>query len=251
MQISKINLLIDIGNTNTSLALVKGKRFLKRYFIRTSRKEISSTSLKRLIGKNVSGIDKVVVVSVVPEFLRILKKNLKAVLPKASVVIVGKNIKVPIKNKYKKPKEVGQDRLVSAFAAKERFGSPVISIDFGTAVTFDCVNSKGEYEGGLIFPGLRLALSSLIQEATLLPKVDIKPVKGLVGRDTRGSMNNGILYGYASMCDGLIEKLKKKYGRSLKIVATGGDAKLVAKYSHHIKNIYPDLIFTGLNHFLK
>ncbi|MGD2278768.1 MAG: type III pantothenate kinase [Candidatus Omnitrophota bacterium] len=242
----QISLLIDIGNTNTSLAVVREKRIAKRYFIRTSREQISSKALKRLLGRNLDRIDKVVVVSVVPEFLRIMKKAIKKILPKTRVFIVGKNVRAPIKNKYRKPKEVGQDRLVAAFAARKLFGSPVVSVDFGTAVTLDFVNKKGEYEGGLIFPGLRLALASLEEEAALLPKVDIKPTKGLIGRTTKGSMNNGILYGYASMCDGLIDRLKKKYGKSLKVVATGGDAKLVSKYSRNIKNINPDLVFTGL-----
>jgi type III pantothenate kinase len=241
-----MNLLIDIGNTNTSLAIVKGKRILRRYFIRTSRKSISPRSLKRLLGKSLPEVDKVLIVSVVPGFLRLVKKSLSMIMPKARILVVGKNIKVPIKNKYRNPREVGQDRLVAAYSAKKLFGAPMVSIDFGTAVTFDCVNRKGEYEGGLIFPGLRIALASLIEEAVLLPKVDIKSVKGLVGRDTRGSINNGILFGYASMCDGLIEKLRKKYGKGLKIVATGGDAKLVSKYSRNIKKVSTDLVFTGL-----
>jgi type III pantothenate kinase len=241
-----MNLLIDIGNTNTSLALARGKRTHKRYFIRTTRKEIAPKSLKRLIGKNSERIDKIVVVSVVPKFLRIFKKSLKTVLPEIPVLTIGKDIKVPIKNRYKKPREVGQDRLVSAFAAREFYGKPVVSIDFGTAVTLDYVNKKGEYEGGLIFPGLRLGLASLVDAAALLPKVDIKPMRGLVGRDTRSSMNNGILFGYAAMCDGLLEKLRKKYGKKLKTVATGGDARLVAKYSKYVKTIHPDLILDGL-----
>ncbi|MGB2630708.1 MAG: type III pantothenate kinase [Candidatus Omnitrophota bacterium] len=99
----------------------------------------------------------------------------------------------------------------------------------------------------MIFPGLRISLSSLIDEAALLPRVDIKPTTGLVGQDTKSSINNGTLYGYAAMCDGLIEKLRKKYGSDLKVVATGGDAALVSRYSHHIKKIEQDLIFHGLS----
>ncbi|MGB3113298.1 MAG: type III pantothenate kinase [Candidatus Omnitrophota bacterium] len=242
-----MDILIDIGNTNTSIALAEGKKIVKRYFIRTSREKVSSRSLKRLFGKNIEAIDKALIVSVVPGFLRILKKNIKIALPKAKVRIVGKDIKVPIKNNYRIPGQVGQDRLVAAFAAKKLLGTPVVSIDFGTAVTFDCVNRKGEYEGGLIFPGLRISLSSLIDEAALLPRVDIKPTTGLVGQDTKSSINNGTLYGYAAMCDGLIEKLRKKYGSDLKVVATGGDAALVSRYSHHIKKIEQDLIFHGLS----
>ncbi len=239
-------LLIDIGNTNTQIAVARGKKIVKRYFIHTSKENISQRSLKRLLGEKVSGIDKVVIVSVVPAFLKILKNTIKVILPKAEIKVVGKDIKVPIKNRYKDPKQVGQDRLVTAHAAAVKFGKPIVSIDFGTAVTFDFVNKKGEYEGGLIFPGLRIALNSLEHEAALLPKIDIRPTKTLIGKDTQTSMNNGVLHGYAGVCDEIIEKFRKKYGPKVKVVATGGDAKLVAKYSKHVNKVTPDLIFTGL-----
>ena len=242
----QVKLLIDIGNTNTSLAIIKGKKIKKRYFIHTDKEKVSSKSLKRLLGKNLLKIEEVRVVSVVPKFLTIVKKSLKIILSKVPILIVGKDIKVPMKVKYHRPKDVGQDRLVTSFSAAKSCGLPVVSIDFGTAVTFDFVNKKGEYDGGLIFPGLRLGLETLTKNTALLPKIDIKPTKGLVGQDTRSSMNKGTLFGYAAMCDGIIERAKKEYGKSLKVVATGGDAKLVAKYSRHIKLISPDLIFKGL-----
>ncbi|MBU1785098.1 MAG: type III pantothenate kinase, partial [Candidatus Omnitrophica bacterium] len=125
----------------------------------------------------------------------------------------------------------------------------VIAIDFGTAVTMDFVNVKREYEGGLIFPGLRLAMGALTEDTALLPVVTLKQAVGFIGRDTHASMNNGILLGYAAMCDGLIQKFRKKYGKGVKVVATGGDAALVAKHSRYIKKIYPDLIFEGLRRF--
>ncbi len=242
-----MKLLIDIGNTNTALAVAKGRRILKRYFIRTSRKQVGKKPLRRLLGANIGKIDTIIIMSVVPKFLPVLKKGLKAVLPGVPLLVVGPGIKVPVRNKYKKPGQVGQDRLVTAFAASRTCGAPVLIVDFGTAVTMDYVNQKGEYEGGLIFPGLRLALGSLAKNAALLPKVYLKPTKGLIGKDTQSSMNNGVLYGYAAMCDGLIELLRKKYGRRLKVVATGGDAALVARYSRHIKKVDPDLALKGLN----
>lgn len=242
----QMKLLIDIGNTNTSLAIAENKRIKKRYFIHTDKKRVSSLSLKRLLGKDLSKIEKVIVVSVVPKFLLIVKKSLKTILPKVKILVVGKDILVPMKVNYTRPEDVGEDRLVTSFSAMKRCGLPVASIDFGTAVTFDFVNKKGEYDGGLIFPGIRLGLSSLFQNTALLPKVDIEPTKSLVGRSTRSSMNNGVIFGYAAMCDGIIERAKKKYGKRLKIVATGGDAELIAKYSRCIKLIKPDLIFTGL-----
>ena len=242
----ELNLLIDIGNTNTKVALATDKKIVKRYFIHTSKKDISRKAMKRLIGKSRLRVKKAIIVSVVPSFLKEMKSTVKAVLPKAHVMVVGKNIKVPIKNRYKKPRQVGQDRLVTAFAAARLFGAPILSIDFGSAVTFDYVNRKGEYEGGLIFPGLRIALSSLVESAALLPRVDIKLTRGLLGRDTRSSVNNGMLYGYAATCDGLIEKFRKKYHPSLEAVATGGDAALVAKYSRHMGPVCSDLILSGL-----
>ncbi|MDP8257966.1 MAG: type III pantothenate kinase [Candidatus Aadella gelida] len=242
-------LLIDIGNTNTSLAVTDGRKLLKRWFINTSKKRLESASLKRLLGTWQGKITEIVIVSVVPAFLGMVKKNLKIVIPKSVIKVVGKDLKVPIKIKYDEPAQVGQDRLVTAFGVYMLKRDAAIVIDFGTAVTFDLVNKRGQYEGGLIFPGLRLGLAALTENAALLPRAELKPAKGLIGRNTRDSMNKGVLFGYASMCDGMICRIRGKYGKNIKIVATGGDATLIARYSQliHKKNIYPDLIFKGLN----
>lgn len=241
-----MKLLVDIGNTNTSIALLKNKSIKKRYLIHTSRRQLKRKTLKRLFGSVVKDVDKIIIVSVVPDFLRILRNSFKKIFPKAAVLVVGKNIKVPILVKYKRPREVGQDRLVTALGALRTYGCPILVIDFGTAVTFDFVSGKGAYEGGLIFPGMRLALMSLVENTALLPKIALRSVKGLIGRDTRNSMNKGIIFGYAAVCDGLIEKFRKKYGKKIKVVATGGDAALVAKQTRHINKISPNLIFNGL-----
>ncbi|MEE8574618.1 MAG: type III pantothenate kinase, partial [Thermodesulfobacteriota bacterium] len=242
-----MKLLIDIGNTNTSIAIIKAAKIRKRYFIHTSRKQVEPATLKRLLGADLRKIKKIVVANVVPKFFSVIKKSLKTIAPGIPVLVIGRDIKVPMKNKYRKPEEVGQDRLVVSYAASLLRGTPVLVVDFGTAVTFDFVNKKGEYEGGLIFPGLRLGFGALVNNAALLPEIEIGLTSGLIGRDTRGSMNKGIIYGYAAMCDGIIRLFRKKYGRSLKVVATGGDAELVARYTRYIKTIYPDLIFTGLD----
>lgn len=241
-----MELLVDIGNTNTSLAIVEQGKIVKRYFIHTERKHLEPVKIKRLVGKYVTLIDKIMVVSVVPRFLKLIKNSFTQVLPRVPVVIVGSDIFVPMKIKYKNPREVGQDRLVGAYAAYERCGGPIIVVDFGTAVTFDYVNAKGEYEGGFIFPGLRLALKSLVENAALLPWIEIRQVKGFIGRDTKNSMNKGLILGYAAMCDGMIERFLKRYHGEMPVIATGGDALLISKYSRHLKKIRPDLIFEGL-----
>jgi len=242
-----MKLLVDIGNTNTSIAILHNKKIVKQYFLHTSRKNISTAAFKRLLRTYIEKIDQVFIVSVVPKFLVITEKVLRGIFSGKDIFVAGRDIKVPIANKYQKPSAVGQDRLVTAYAAFSKYGCPVLIIDFGTAVTFDLVNKKGEYEGGLIFPGTRLGLSALTQNAALLPKTSLKPERGLIGRNTRGSINKGILYGYAALCDGMIDKFKSRYGRSLKVVATGGDAALVKKYSTEIGRIDPDLLFAGLS----
>ncbi len=241
-----MKLLIDIGNTNSSIVLVEKKKILKRYFIHTSKGDICLDAFNRLFGKYAGQINEALVVSVVPRFLKILKQVLKKTIFPIKIEVVGTDVIVPIKNNYKNPKQVGQDRLVTAYAAVKKYGSPAICIDFGTAVTFDFVNKKGEYEGGMIFPGLRIALKALVHDAALLPKINIRPTAGIIGKDTMSSMNNGVVRGYAKMCDGLIEEIRQKYGKNAKVIATGGDAKLISKYSKHMKRVVPDLIFHGL-----
>jgi type III pantothenate kinase len=241
-----MKILIDIGNTNTSIGVLDGKRITERYFIHTSKRVISVPSFDRLLGKYLKRVDEVVIVSVVPRFLKILKGVMGKIAPRVRVTVAGENKRVPIVNHYSKPRQVGQDRLVTAYAAACLYKCPLVVIDFGTAVTMDYVNAKGEYEGGVIFPGMRLALGSLVKNTALLPAIALKPTSGLIGKDTRGSMNNGILYGYSAFCDGLIERFRDEFGKNVFIVATGGDAKLVARYSKHLRKIAPDLIFEGL-----
>ena len=242
-----MKLLIDIGNTHTGLVFEKQGRILKKCFFKTSREKISTAALKRLLGKNADTIKEILIVSVVPDFLSIVIKSLRTVLPGRKIKIIGQDIPVPIKIKYNKPRDVGQDRLIVSYAGFKLYSAPVLVIDFGTAVTFDIVNRKGEYEGGLIFPGVRLSLRSLTENAALLPHVELRHQSGIPGKSTRASINKGILYGYADLCDGLISRFKKKYGMDLKVIATGGDASLIAKNSLLIKRIKPDLLFEGLS----
>ncbi|MBF0494265.1 MAG: type III pantothenate kinase [Candidatus Omnitrophica bacterium] len=246
-------LLADIGNTNISFAVVKAKKITKKFLVRTPT-GCDPDELKKLsreIYRYSGMIEKIVVVSVVPraltELLRIFRRTFRGV----PVAVVGKGIKVPIKNCYKKRSEVGQDRLLTSFAALCRVKPPIVVIDFGTAVTMDYVNEKKEYHGGFIFPGLRLSLNSLVRNTALLPMIDLRLTKGFLGKSTAESINNGIIYGYAAFCDGLIAMFREKYGRSLNIVATGGDAAIIAKYSKYVQKVYPDLIFDGLINILE
>jgi len=164
----------------------------------------------------------------------------------SNIIILGRDKIVPIRNRYRVKKEVGQDRLVNAYAAKALYGAPAIIVDFGTAITFDIISKKGDYLGGLILPGIELSLSSLYRNTALLPKVELKMATSIIGKDTVNSMRGGILFGFGAMCDGLVIQYKKILGKSTKVIATGGNAKLIKRYARSIQRVDEDLTIKGL-----
>jgi type III pantothenate kinase len=154
---------------------------------------------------------------------------------------------VPIKNLYRKPYQVGQDRLVNAYAGLKLYGAPLIVVDFGTAVTFDVVSRNNEYLGGMILPGLGISLDVLADRAALLPNIKLDKPKEFIGRDTKNSMLSGIVYGFAALTDYLAARIKNKIGKNAKVIGTGGDIGLASKYCEGINKIDKDLIQKGLN----
>jgi len=141
---------------------------------------------------------------------------------------------------------VGEDRLVNAFAAREIYGAPAVVIDFGTAVTFDCVSRKGAYLGGLIMPGIEISLEGLYEKTALLPKIRLAKSSSAIGRTTRDSMRSGILFGFGSACDGLVAKYRKLLGAPLKVIATGGSSSIVRQYTGSIDAVDEDLTLKGI-----
>lgn len=242
-----MKLLLDVGNTNSTLALYEGS-VVKTFFIKTDKQNIQLSSLDRLLGRWKKDIEEVIFVSVVPDFTKKLKTLFLKIFPKARVCIAGEDIAIPLKNNYDDPDEVGADRLVLSYAAKMEYGAPVIVVDFGTAVTFDVVNGKGEYDGGVIFPGMRVSFQNLISSAALIKGFDLQhsgkiPV---VGKATKQSLGSGLLRGYAAMCDGLIEQISEAVVGDPQVVCTGGNVSLVRPYSKCLKTLDEYLIFKGL-----
>ncbi|MFA5338862.1 MAG: type III pantothenate kinase [Candidatus Omnitrophota bacterium] len=231
-------LAIDIGNTSVAFGVFRGKRLRSSWKIPTQ----AVLSKKTIILPK--DIKTAIISSVVPNATPILKKVI-AKKYKIRPLVLGENIKAPIKNLYRKPGQVGQDRLVDAVAVKELYAYPAIVIDFGTAITFDVISKKGEYLGGLIFPGIETSLNALSQKAALLPMINVAPPKGLIGRDTVDSMRSGVFYGTGALCDGVIAKLKTRYG-PMKVIATGGHAALMAKFTKTIRKVDPNLTLEGL-----
>lgn len=242
-------LAIDIGNTNITAGVFEGARLLAKTKVPTNSyssyiKQFSA--LIRKAGLNAEKVDEIIVSSVVPLALARLVVELRK-MGISKITVLGRDKIVPIKNLYREKKEVGQDRLVNAFAAKVLYGTPVVIIDFGTAITFDIVSKKGDYLGGLILPGIELSLSSLYRKTALLPKVELKQAKAIIGKDTVNSIRGGILFGFGAMCDGLAAEYRKILGKSTKVVATGGNSMLMKRYAKSIQKVDEDLTLKGLS----
>jgi type III pantothenate kinase len=238
-------LAIDIGNTNISLGLFYGRRLLKRYTIPTKEKKYYPR-LNKLLRSKKKVIKDIILCSVVPKSSDVLAKGLKKLLGRKPIII-GKSIKVPLKNLYRKPEQVGQDRLVNAYAATALYGAPLVAVDFGTAITFDVISKDEEYLGGMIVPGLGISLEALAEKTALLPKIKLAKPKEFIGGDTRASMLSGIIYGFAALTDVLVSRIKERIGKNALVIGTGGNIALIGKYCRKIDRIDPDLTLKGLN----
>ena len=235
-------LAIDIGNTNITFGVFKGMRLLKKYAFPT--KGISYFRyLKNIFSRH--NITEALLCSVVPQSSTTIKRQIKELLGRPPILI-GKDIKVPIRNLYRRPQEVGQDRLVNAYAGIMLYGAPLIVVDFGTAITFDIVSRKKEYLGGMIIPGLQISLDALAARTALLPKVKLGLPKEFIGKDTKNSMLSGVVYGFACLTDDLSSRIKKEIGNA-KVIGTGGNIQLLGSYCRNFNRIDADLTLRGIN----
>lgn len=239
-------LAVDIGNTTIHMGFFSDKRIIKTAFINTSTdRPYILRHLKKQIKNKERRIDAVIISSVAPKVMPAVRYSLRKIL-KIDPVIVGSDMKTPIKNLYGNPKQVGHDRLVNAYACREFYGCPAIVIDFGTATTLDYVNSAGEYEGGIITAGIGITIDALSERTALLPKVSLSKPGRLIGKTTGASIRSGLFFGTACMCDGLILKVKKRYKIEPVVIATGGLADKFCRYSNEINKIDKNLTLKGL-----
>lgn len=247
-------LAVDVGNTNIVLGIFdlagEGRGLVHSWRLATSRERtvdeygLSSLALLRHHGLDPSQIDHVVISSVVPPLHPVLDAWIRVYF-QAQPLWIEPGIKTGLKVLLDNPGELGADRIVNAVAGLELFGAPLIAVDFGTATTFDIVNERREYLGGIICPGLKISAEALFQRASRLPRVEIAEPERLVGRSTIQAMQSGLFYGYVGQVDGILERLRRDHPDS-KVVATGGLAGVIAPSSRFIEHVAPDLTLEGL-----
>jgi type III pantothenate kinase len=239
-------LLFDIGNTHTHVGLANDKRVIKQINVPTREwfGENAKARVKKFVGaKKISGA---ILCSVVPRATPLVCKTVRTLWRLNVLELLPKTLR-GVGIDYPKPNSIGSDRLANAVAAKFHFGAPVVVVDFGTAVTFDVVNSRGNYVGGIIAPGLAAMTDYLHEKTALLPKIKIVEPKGVVGKSTEQAMLAGAVHGYRGLVRELIGKLRRELkAKNLPVVATGGYAKLIASKLPEISAIQPNLTLEGL-----
>jgi type III pantothenate kinase len=234
-------LVMDVGNTNSVIGVYDGKELVHHWRVRTE-KNVTEDEFHVLI-KNLFASERAklrlvtgtIISCVVPPMVGILESFCARYLHHQPLWVNASTFKeMPIL--YDNPKEVGADRIVNSVAAFHKYRTSLVVVDFGTATTFDCVSADGAYLGGAISPGVLISSEALFQKASKLPRVEIfgRP-KCVIGKDTVSSMNAGIIFGYAGLVDGIVERIKEEMTPDPKIIATGGLAGLISQVSNTIE----------------
>src|SRR5881392_4396986 len=244
-------LTIDVGNTNSVLGVFRGEELVANWRLTTAREQtvdeygVLTRNLFTLAGLDRDAITGVIISSVVPPVNRTLAEMSRVYFGKKAL-FVEMGVKTGMAVLVDNPSEVGADRIVNGVAAFHQYGGPCIVVDFGTAITFDAISGKGEYLGGAIAPGLGISSEALFARTARLPRVEIKDPGKVIGTNTVTHMQAGLYYGAVDMVDGMLTRMKAELGGKVKVIATGGQAKLVAKGSKHIETTDELLTLEGL-----
>jgi type III pantothenate kinase len=244
-------LVIEVGNTNTKIGVYEGARLLASWRL-TSRREQTADeyglfieTLLRTRGLTPATITGVAISNVVPPVQQPLEWMCEKYFGRTPFT-VEPGVNVPIPLNVDNPRDVGADRVVKAVAAIALYGPPLIVIDLGTATTFDCINARGEFIGGAIAPGISTAADALLNRAARLFRVELVRPKDAIGRHTASNVQSGLVYGWAGLVDGLVERMKAEMDGTPRVVATGGHASLIVNVCRSIQDVHEHLAFEGL-----
>ncbi|HYX40089.1 MAG TPA: type III pantothenate kinase [Pyrinomonadaceae bacterium] len=244
-------LVIDVGNTNTSLGVYEGERLVTHWRLTTARERtvdeygVHARNLFALAGLDFQAITAVAIASVVPP-LNFTLKRMAELYFHHTPLFIDHTTDTGMPIDYEPPSDVGADRIVDAVAAIRRYGAPCIVVDFGTATTFDAINADGHYLGGVISPGITISSDALFERAARLPRVEIKRPQTVIGASTVGSIQSGLFYGYVGLVDGILRRMREELGAQTRVVATGGLAPLIAAGSELIETVDDTLTLEGL-----
>ena len=244
-------LVIDVGNTNTSLGVYKNADLLAHWRLTTNPARtvdeygVHSRNLFALAQMDFKAIDAIAIASVVPP-LNYTLRRMAEVYFHLTPLFVDHTLNTGLKILYQPASDVGADRIVDAVAAIAKYGAPCIVVDFGTATTFNAINAESEYLGGVITPGIMISSEALFARTAKLPRVDIRRPEKVVGSSTVEAMQSGLYYGYAGLVDGVLERMIEELGEKPRVIATGGLAPLIATASKFIEKVDDTLTLEGL-----
>ncbi len=239
-------LAVDVGNTQTALCLYRDAELVDHWRLATERSSTADELGVLLAGLlDFDDVEGICLASTVP----VLVREWEALAGKwahAPLLVVGPGVKTGIPIRYDDPRELGPDRIANSVAARERYGAPVIVVDFGTSTNFDVVSPDGEYVGGVLAPGVEISMEALFARAARLVKVDYSTPESVIGKTTVSALQSGLVYGFAGQVDGIVGRIRGELGVDARAVATGGLADLVAPHSETIELVDPFLTLEGL-----
>ncbi len=243
--------VIDVGNTQTVMGVYDKDHLLVNWRLSTDIRRsgdelwVVLRNLFREANLDTADIDGICISTVVPPLQGVLDDVCKRYF-RCKPISVEPGIKTGLSILYDNPREVGADRIVNSVAGINLYGCPLILVDFGTATTFDCISAKAEYLGGVIVPGITISAEALFQRAAKLHRVELIAPKKTIGKDTSSAMRSGLVFGYAELVDGMVRRIKEEIDGKARVIATGGNAEIIAEHSREIEEVNPLLTLIGL-----
>jgi type III pantothenate kinase len=244
-------LVVDVGNTQTHFGTFDGDRLVEHWRLATMRDATADElggklrTLLELRGGAMTDLTTSIVSSTVPqlepEWTAMARRYLGH-----QMLTVGPGLRTGMVIRYDNPHEIGADRLVNSVAIRERFGGPAICVDFGTAVNFDVISPDGEYLGGVLMPGVEISLEALTERGAKLPKIDLAPPRGVIGKTTVDAIRSGVVYGFAAAVDGIVRRLRDEFDQEAATIATGGLAEWIVPFCETIDSVDDLLTLEGL-----